>query len=77
MYEPTGTGTLDLNWLLGELYKISDAINSNHVEVLRAEPNYLTEGIIVLADGVTWDPLSVGGTDAYFVRYNGTAWKAV
>lgn len=43
---------------------------------LTAAPSNPYNGLRVYADGVTWDPLTIGGTDGYWVTYNGTAWKS-
>jgi len=40
-----------------------------------AEPTAV-EGMIVIADGTTWDPASKGGAVSYPVYYDGSAWNA-
>lgn len=77
MYEP---GKLPLNkdsiftWLEKELEKISEAMRSQQdfvlLRSLAVEPKKRRKGMIVYADGVSWNPGS--GEGVY--RFNGASW---
>lgn len=45
--------------------------------VLDEEPTTPQEGVVVIADRITWDPLSKGSGGSYLTWYNGSAWKAL
>ena len=40
-------------------------------------PSPATTGMMYLADGVSWDPLTRGGSENYLVFWTGTAWHTV
>lgn len=65
-----------------ELRSIAVAINQPLVEyqqfkALTAAPSKPRVGCIYLADCVNWDPLSVTGSNAYFVWYTGSAYRGL
>lgn len=51
-----------------ELARISNSLQTGIMQfnVLHAEPIRLREGLLVMADGVDWDPGSGGGLYVYF-----------
>ena len=52
----------------------SDVMN---LTPLNAEPANLISGMLVAADGTTWDPASKAGAVSYPVFYDGAAWNAL
>ena len=66
-------------FLQGELAAIAVAINSLAQQggLTTVVPPKPRSGMIRLADGVHWDPLSLAGTTAYYVGYANGAWVAV
>jgi len=44
---------------------------------LNAEPTPAVNGMLVAADGTSWDPASKSGSVSYPVYYDGTAWNAL
>ncbi len=76
-YNPTpfsGNKLEDLRAWIGEnLRSLASALNEkldNPTRMLYAPPERLKEGMIVLADGTTWDP----GSGAGFYGYYGGSW---
>ena len=63
------------DYLFNELQSIGqaqgDRVDLIELNTLYAEPKKLRDGIIVLADGVSWQPLGAGG--GFFGRKGG-AW---
>lgn len=60
------------------LMAISNQINApniNHLPTLTREPNPVTDGMLCICDGSSWNPLNDGVSRAV-VRINGT-WKGV
>lgn len=62
-------------WLADELRAIANALESPDVNTLRlsprtAEPDRRTNGLVVYADGVIWDP----GAGEGFYGYEAGAW---
>jgi hypothetical protein len=52
-------------------------VNSNGTispPLLSSAPSSPQTNQVALADGSSWDPLSVGGSNPYLVLYNGTTW---
>lgn len=52
----------------------SDFIQINKLTIAPSRPQV---GMVFLADGVHWDPLSLAGSDAYFVWYTGTTYRGL
>ncbi len=55
----------------------SAVLNANgtfSLPTLTATPSSPQAGQMALADGVSWDPISQGGTSPYMVIYTGTSW---
>ena len=73
-YRPSNlSGNLE-DWVFNELQKIADSIDniySGGSEVMRRPPAKSREGMIVVADGVGWNP--GGGKGAY--EYRDGAWR--
>ena len=44
---------------------------------LNAEPGSPISGMLVAADGTSWDPASKSGAVSYPVFYDGAAWNAL
>ena len=76
-YQPTDTEKFELSWIIGELYRIAASINSDVKQIHHAPPERLVLGLELIADGVDWNPLSLGGSNPYKVLYNGTSWQAI
>jgi len=63
------------SWIAGQLRRIADVltapiVRSVHFDTLNAEPSRYSEGDVVLADGVDWNPGAGGGL---YLRFSG-AW---
>jgi hypothetical protein len=59
-------------WLAAELQRISTALqHTNHLDVLGAEPSKYEDGLIVYADGTSWNP----GSGEGFYGYRDGAWR--
>lgn len=78
MYVPTNvpsTANELPNWLRQEVLNISRAISEAQPFIRLAmqyqEPKKLADGMIVLADGTSWNPGSGGG----FYGYRAGAWR--
>lgn len=76
-YEPTYSEEVTLNWIMSELARIASAINSETRKIYYAQPSKIERGLLVIADGVQWDPLSLSGSTPYAVMHNGTSWQAI
>ncbi len=65
-----------LNWLSNEFRRIAAALNGTtgvRLVPLGAEPDKPSEGLMVYADGASWDP----GSGAGVYVYNGATWDKV
>jgi hypothetical protein len=74
-YSPTEIDEFDLSWLQNELYSISDSISTNEVhKIHHVEPVKRQDGLVVIADGVDWDPLSLSGLTPYRAMFSNGVW---
>ena len=76
-YYPSGAPPLEIEnlsvWLLQELENVSTVLETTATRELFAEPAKRYTGLVVLADGTTWDP----GSGRGFYWYDGAlpGWK--
>lgn len=78
MYTPTNVPQTPAelpNWLRQEVLNIaramSEAPNFIRLSMQYREPNKLADGMVVLADGTSWNP----GSGAGFYGYRAGAWR--
>lgn len=67
--------TFDSEWLREELQNIAialQAVENVQLVELHAEPSRPREGLVVLADGIDWDPDATG--NGGFFGYFGGSW---
>jgi hypothetical protein len=56
-------------WLAEQLRRIANDLNApRHLDLLRAQPARIYEGLVVAADGVNWNP---GGGVGVYARQSG------
>lgn len=72
---PHGIAASVRGWLASQLRQISEAMVTPdfqliHLEARSAEPQRISDGDVVRADGVNWNP---GGGEGVYVRLSG-AW---
>lgn len=65
-----------LVWLSDELTRISVAITDNQFgrDVMTVEPIRKYQGMIVFADGVSWDPDNLGLGEGVYAYTLGSGW---
>lgn len=68
-----------VSWLVDELRAVTNEFNSTRssvvLKVLYAAPERIYPGMVVIADGVTWNPGS--GVGMYYRNAANTAWVFV
>ena len=74
IYSPSNIPADAPAWLVQELRRLQDIgqaqVDSIRLKTLYASPKKVYEGLIVKADGVTWNP----GSGAGFYGYKSGAW---
>lgn len=69
-------------WVIQQFQKLSNLHTELETDSLRftrlhVAPTRPATDTIYLADGSDWDPLSVGGSDPYFVWYTGSVYRGL
>jgi len=75
-YEPEFPSDVATEWAYRELQRVSqimEVIQNGHLDLSSTAPEKPQQGDIRYADGVNWDPLSIGYAGIYF--YNGSEWE--
>lgn len=86
MFNPDPYGGNDLQSLIIYTVQQFQKLANLHTEFssesvtftrLHSAPDKPVQDTVYLADGSDWDPLSVAGSDPYFVWYTGTAYRGL
>ena len=82
--DPYGGHSLEslIIYVIQQFQKLANLFSEFEIDYVRytvhhSAPEKPAEGMMFLADGSDWDPLSLSGSDAYFVWYTGSAYRGV
>ncbi len=76
----TPSGSVQDPAVMQELMQISRAISELSASIYSpsyAAPDSPKFGMLLLADGTNWDPLTTTRNQEYFVWYDGANWRAL